>query len=115
MIADDGNVATPDSQSGEFNTISTPTFIIWTVNGDSKKKRTRGFATKPGTSYAYQQPESGSSHKKLKPIAKHTSVFANCATGSKPPVATKLPESSKKLDRWVRRGLISHFAHLKIL
>ena len=103
LIADDDSVATPDSQSGEFDTYDINSDVVWTINGDSTKPasgQTGGFSTKPGTRYAYQQSytESGSfMKKKWKP--KHISAVMNRAS-SKPPGATK-PESGKKPGRQV--------------
>ena len=108
LIADDGSVATPDSQTGEFDTYDINSDIVWTINGDTTKPASAAIGQvgeilgKPGTSYAYQQPstEAGpsSSHKrKWKP--RYTSTVLK-SSGYKPPGATK-PESSKKPGRQV--------------
>ena len=108
LIADDGSVATPDSQTGEFDTYDINCDIVWTINGDSTKPGSAATGQvgeifgKPGTSYAYQQPstEAGpSSSRKRKWKPRYTSAVLKSA-GYKPPGATK-PESSKKPGRQV--------------
>ena len=96
LVADDGTVATPDSQ-GEFDTYDVDPNLVWTINGDATKPDLTAMqaAAKPGTSYAYQQPTieaKASQKKKWKPhfSTLQASGSGICRSGNgKPLGATK--------------------------